>query len=165
MTTLDIIVLIIFVGALILGARKGIILQVGSLGGIVLGVIACRLACGDVAQWLENQGYIGADAVSHNMHVVLANVVVFVVVYLGAQLIAHLFKTITHALALGFVDRLAGAVFSAFKWMLALSLVFNLWLLMSPKTDFASLCPLANGHAIETILALGPCLLGWAVGS
>ena len=43
MSVIDIIILIVFVGAIIYGLYKGVIAQLGSLGGIILGIIACRL--------------------------------------------------------------------------------------------------------------------------
>ena len=109
MTTLDIILLIVFVVSVALGFRKGLIVQAGSA-------------------------------------------------------VAHFCKQLTHALALGGLDRLGGAVFSLFQWMLVLSILLNLWQMVKPSTNFLAMSTLGNGHAIEAVMGLAPGLLGWAVG-
>jgi len=164
MTTLDIIVLIVFAGALVMGFRKGIIEQAGSLGGLVLGVAACHLWGDKAALWLVQNHIVTPSEGGVCVESVLGNVLLFIVVYAGVRLAAHFVKSLTHALALGFIDRLAGAAFCALEWMLVLSVLFNLWLVFRPETDFTALCPLANGHAIQSILDLGPWLLGFATG-
>lgn len=47
------------------------------------------------------------------------------------------------------LDRIAGALFSCFEWMLALSILLNLWLLVKPSTPFLAMSTIGNGHAIE----------------
>jgi len=41
-TTIDIILLIVIGASLVLGLYKGIISQIASIGGVILGIIACR---------------------------------------------------------------------------------------------------------------------------
>ena len=94
----------------------------------------------------------------------LANVILFIAGFLGVKAVAHFFKSVTHALALGGLDRVAGALFSLFEWMLVLSLLLNLWLVIKPQTDIHALSTLGNGHAIEAIVNLAPKLLGYALG-
>ncbi len=43
LSTIDIIILIVFAIALVYGLIRGLISQLASLGGIILGIIACRL--------------------------------------------------------------------------------------------------------------------------
>ena len=49
MSIIDIVIVVVFVGAIIYGLYKGIISQLGSLGGIILGIIACRIFGDSVA--------------------------------------------------------------------------------------------------------------------
>lgn len=166
MTTLDIVILIVFVAAVAWGFRKGIIMQMGALGGIVAGVVACRLA----ASWLATEiaGCHGADggevASPSYVDIVLANVILFIAALVCVKLVAGLFKRITHALCLGALDRIAGALFCLFEWMMVLSLMVNLWLVIKPKADFHELSTIGNGHAIEAIVNLAPMVLGYAMG-
>ena len=63
----------------------------------------------------------------------------------------------------GGLDRLAGALFGLFKWMLVLSILLNLWVMVKPGTDVTAMSALGNGHAIEAIMGLAPAVLGWAI--
>jgi len=157
MTTLDIVILVVLVASLAIGFRKGIIVQAGSLGGIVLGVVLCRLfgiRLAAIIAGAEAPGYIDS---------VLANVILFIGGFLSVKLVAHFCKQLTHALALGGLDRLAGALFGLFKWMLVLSILLNLWVMVKPGTDVTAMSTLGNGHAIEAIMGLAPAVLGWAI--
>ena len=157
MTTLDIVLIIVFVVSVVLGFRKGIIVQAGSLGGIIFGVVLCHFFGDRCAMLLagagETPGYVDC---------VLANIIVFVAGYLSVKAVAHFCKELTHALALGGLDRIGGAVFSLFQWMLVLSIVLNLWQMVKPSANFAAHSTLGNGHAIEAVMGLAPAMLGWA---
>lgn len=159
MTTLDIILLIVFVVSVALGFRKGMIVQAGSLGGILLGVLLCHIFGDRCAAMIA-----GAGEAPTYVDCVLANIIMFVVGYLSVRAVAHFCKQLTHALALGGLDRLGGAVFSLFQWMLVLSILLNLWQMVKPSTNFLAMSTLGNGHAIEAVMGLAPGLLGWAVG-
>ncbi len=158
MTTLDVIILAVFVGSVAYGFYRGVIIQVGAVAAIVFAVVACRLGGSPLAEFIA-----GGDAPS-SLDVVVAKVIVFIAGYLGVRAVASLFKKMTHALALGGLDRLGGAVFSLFQWMLVLSLLINLWLVIKPGASLAELSTLANGHAAPAIARLAPALLGWALG-
>lgn len=159
MTTLDICLLIVFVVSVVLGFRKGMIVQAGSLGGIIFGVVLCHLFGDDCAAFIAGKGEVPSYIDS-----VLANIIVFIAGYLSVRVVAHFCKQLTHALALGGLDRLGGAVFSLFQWMLVLSILLNLWQMVKPSTNFLTMSTLGNGHAIEAVMGLAPGLLGWAVG-
>lgn len=159
MTTLDVLILIVFIGAVAVGFWRGIIVQVGAVGALIFGVVVCRLFGAQLARAIA-----GAGTAPDTMDVVLAKVILFVAGYLGVRLVARLLKKTTHALSLGALDRLGGVVFSIFQWMLVLSILLNLWMVVKPEPPVAQLSTLANGHAAETIVGLAPAVLGWALG-
>lgn len=158
MTTLDILILVVFIASAGYGFYKGMIVQVGALVAILFAVVLCRLAGG----WLA--GVIaGHDGVSE-ADVVIAKVTLFVIGYLSVRIAARFIKQITHALALGALDRLGGALFSLFQWMLVLSLLMNLWFVIKPEPAIEELATLGNGHVGPAILHLAPAVLGWVMG-
>ena len=163
MTKLDIFILIVFVVSVAWGFRKGVIVQAGALGGLILGVLLCHIGGDYIAAMIASKG---ADAATQPGYVdkVMANIILFIIGYLSVRIVAHFFKTVVRSLSLGVLDRIAGALFSCFEWMLALSILLNLWLLVKPATPFLAMSTIGNGHAIEAILSLAPALLGWAVG-
>lgn len=159
MTTLDVLIMVVFVGAVAIGFMRGIIVQVGSLAAILFAVLLCRLGGMELAQFLS--GHEAPDT----FQVVLAKVILFIAGYLSVRVIAGLIKRTTHALQLGIVDRLAGVVFSVFEWMLVLSLALNLWLVIKPDPPVERLSTLANGKAAPAIVELAPKVLGWCISA
>lgn len=164
MSALDILIIIVFVGAIVYGLYKGVIAQMGSLGGILLGIVACRLFGDDFARFL---GTVLPDmtsdaASSAYVNGIIANVIIFIVVYILAVLIAKLIRKLTHALCLGVIDRIAGAIFCLFKWFLAFSIVLNVWLAFDPNAGFQKKSSIGGGVAVKAIISLAPTTLGWA---
>ena len=162
MSVIDIIILIVFVGAIIYGLYKGVIAQLGSLGGIILGIIACRLFGEYATEMVSNiLPAMTSDAkTTAYVNSVVGNVLLFIVVYVSACLIAKLMRKITHALCLGLFDRIIGAVFCIFKWFFVVSILLNLWQVLSPETNVVKMSTLANGTAIQAIIDLVPTLFG-----
>lgn len=158
MTTLDVIILVVFVGAVAVGFYRGVIVQAGAIAALFFAVVISRL-CGDTLA-----GLIAGEDAPSAFDVVVAKVILFIAGYLTARVVASLFKKVTHALSLGGLDRLGGVVFSVFQWMLVLSLFINLWLVVKPDASLAEMSTLANGHAAPAIARLAPAVLGWALG-
>jgi uncharacterized membrane protein required for colicin V production len=158
MTTLDVLILVAFIGAVAIGYFRGIIVQVGAVAAIIFAVVLSRIG----GEWLSAQ-LAGAEGPSV-MDLVEAKAILFIVGYLTVRIVASLFKRLTHALSLGVIDRLGGVAFSLFQWMLVLSLLINLWLVIKPDASLAEMSTLANGHAAEAIVELAPAVLGWALG-
>ncbi len=165
MTTLDIIILIVFAGSVLIGFRSGLLKQIGSLGGLVAGVALCRLGSAWLSAIIAGHEAGGDPSAPTYTDIVLANLILFIAGFCCVKTVAHFCRQLTHAMSLGIVDRLAGVAFCLFEWMLILSLILNLWLIIKPQTTIASLSTLANGHAAPAIVALAPKLLGWALGN
>lgn len=164
MTTLDIIILIVFAGSVLIGFRSGLLRQVGSLGGLVAGVLLCRIGSAWLSAVIAGHGADGAPSAPTYTDIVLAHLILFIAGFCCVKAVAHFCRRLTHALSLGIVDRLAGVLFCLFEWMLVLSLILNLWLIVKPQTSIASMSTLANGHAAPAIVSLAPKVLGWALG-
>ena len=56
MTTLDVIILAVFVGAVSIGFMRGIIVQVGAVGAVIFGVILARITGVECAQLIAGEG-------------------------------------------------------------------------------------------------------------
>ncbi len=162
MGVIDIVIIAVFIGAIIVGLWKGVIAQLGSLGGIILGILACRMF-GDYAAQLAGEVLPkmseSAQTVAY-VNSIVGNVVLFLIVYLLAKLIARLMKQITNALCLGFVDRILGAVFALFKWFLVMSIIVNIVIVFFPEQNFVAKSTLGDGMAIKYIVDLAPNLFG-----
>jgi uncharacterized membrane protein required for colicin V production len=158
MTTLDVLILVVFIGAVAVGFYRGVIVQVGAVVALLFAVFLSRVG-GDALT-----AYIAGAYAPTLFDTVAAKAILFIVGYVSVRLVALLFKRVTHALSLGVIDRLGGVVFSLFQWMLVFSLMLNFYLVIKPDANLAEMSTLANGHAAPTIVSFAPAVLGWVMG-
>lgn len=159
MSTLDIVILIIFAASILYGLKRGIIAQLGSVGGILVGITACHLF-GDHAAATVG-GLLGDDSASARyVDSVIANVLLFIIGYILTRVIAKLLHTVAHAAFLGIIDRIAGAIFSLFAWFLIFSILLNVWQVLTPSDDLAAKSRISDGKAARAIIDLAPRVLG-----
>ncbi|MDE6085781.1 MAG: CvpA family protein [Muribaculaceae bacterium] len=160
MTAIDIIIIVVFFGAVIYGYWKGVIVQLGSLAGILLGILACRL----FGPWLTEVlgGATGSsDAIDMGyINGIIANVILFILGFLCAKLVARLVKTVTTAVKLSIVDKLLGVIFCLFEWFLVLSILLNVWQVLRPGVNVAASSTLGRGRAARAVMDLAPAVLG-----
>lgn len=108
--------------ALITGWLKGLLAQIGQIAGLITGVLAARALAPKVIVMLADDAgdkavNLGVTAVSYAL--------VFLAAYLAVVLLARMLRLMVKVASLGPLDRLCGAVFKAFKWLLLLSLAYN----------------------------------------
>ena len=110
MAALDILILLIFIVSIVYGLRRGVITQLGSVGGVIVGIIACRLFSGSVTRL-----FAGSNPDANDLYVsgVFASVLLFIVGFIAARLVAGLIKTVTHSLHLTVIDRVVPDIQSA----------------------------------------------------
>lgn len=108
MSFIDIVIIIMLLGGLVIGYRKGFMASLGSVAALVVACLACR--------------FLGAG------RDIPSNLLIFIVAYVTVRLLANLLRRVIHAIALGPIDRLAGAMFVALEYMVGLSLILNVWL-------------------------------------
>lgn len=157
MTAIDILILLIFIVSIIYGLRRGFITQLGSVGGVLVGIVACRLFSEPVTRL-----FAGSSPDANDLYVsgVFACVLLFIVGYIAARLVASLIKTVTNTLHLTVIDRVAGALFSLFEWFLVFSLLLNIWQAFRPDINITSGSRLAGGRAAVAVVDFAPKVLG-----
>lgn len=157
MSAIDILILLLFVVSVAYGLKRGVIVQVGAVSGVLLGILACRLFGEKLTQVFAGEG---ADANDMYVSGVFANVLIFIVAYFAARLVAGLLKTVSGSLRLTVIDRIGGAVFSLFEWFLVFSLLLNIWQAFRPDIDITSSSKLADGRAAAAVMDFAPKVLG-----
>jgi membrane protein required for colicin V production len=119
MNFLDIIfILIIFLFA-IQGFRKGLIYEVASLAGLILGIYASFHFSGDLEGYLTE--YLN---IPEKYSTITAFILIFIVVIIILHFIGKIIENIIDVIALGFLNKLAGSVFGIVKGIVLLSLAF-----------------------------------------
>ena len=116
MNYVDFTILLIAVVGFLYGLIKGVIRQVGSLGGFIAGIVVARFF-GSSFSALLREMFDLPEGVSR----VIAYSLLFLIVYIICVQLMRLIHHITHHVALGWLDRLAGALFGAVKYLVILS--------------------------------------------
>lgn len=118
MNILDIIILVCFVPALIVGLWKGFISQAISLFSIIVGVWASARFANVVGEWLTRY-FTASESVIKVISFILILIVVIVVLYLVGKMLEGVVKLVT----LGWLNKLLGVIFSFAKCILILGVV------------------------------------------
>lgn len=154
MTALDFILLGIGIVAIVTGAMRGLSRQLGTFGGLICGVLACRIFGARVAAAL-----IPAESDYHSLLTAGCYAVLFLLVFMGISLVARLLHKLLSALMLGGIDRAAGAVVRLGIWTVVLSLLLNVYLGICPADTARFKVP---GKPWRTVvLEAAPKLLGY----
>ena len=151
-----IIVLIVLIGALY-GLIKGVFRQLGSLGGFVAGVLVSRLFGGSFASLLQQMFDLPAG-VSR----IAAYSLLFLLVYLICLQLMRLIHHISQQVALGWLDRLAGALFGALKYLVIFSILLNLVHIIDPKLRMLPAREVSTSHLYGYALRIAPALFAIA---
>ncbi len=127
MSAIDIIILAVILIATILGAVKGLVHQIGTIAAVVCAILACRFFGGVAADFI-----VDPSAEHAGVYRTIVYVLVFAVAFISVRLIAGLFGTVMSKMHIRVLDRVAGAVFSAALSILAMSLLLNVYLAVTP---------------------------------
>jgi membrane protein required for colicin V production len=115
---IDIVLGILILWSLIKGFRKGFIIELASLLALILGIYGAILFADVTA------GYLTANIdLPKDYTPLIAFALTFVVIVVGVHFLARMVQKLVNMVALGFINRLAGAVFSGIKTVLILSFI------------------------------------------
>ena len=117
MNALDLIILLLLLIGFIAGLRKGFIVQLFSIGAIILSAWLAYTFSSAFSEWLAS--YIHAEGF-------WLNIITFLLIFVGigilCRLLGQLVEKIFKFAMLGWLNRLLGAVFSVAKYALVLGL-------------------------------------------
>ncbi len=155
MSLLDIILIAIAIIAAVVGAMKGFLHQAGSIAGLGAGKMVARLFGSVLADHLVNAGSAHQGALRAVVYLLL-----FIVVFIAARLVAGLFAKALDALHIRLLDRIAGALFSVGLWALAASILINLYLAAVPADTSVFENPAKPWRT--AVAKFAPALMGYA---
>ncbi|HPJ78214.1 MAG TPA: CvpA family protein [Prolixibacteraceae bacterium] len=117
MNYLDIVLAILLLLSAINGFVKGFVEELAGLAGLILGIWAALRFSDRVAQFLFDQFHWTFDHLD-----IIAFVITFILVIILVSLIGSWVNKMVKAVALGFLNRLAGLAFGVIKGALILSI-------------------------------------------
>lgn len=153
--TVSLILIIALVAAALWGWHKGFLTQLGAAGGLIIGVVACRLL-GPVAMEHIPVADVTESFPRHYLQICGIYAGIYIAAYLVVVMVTKLMKLIVGKLCLGPVDSLAGAIVGLLKWAVPLSLGLNLVGLLWPGIEIFT----AHNPVIDTVAGFAPWLLG-----
>lgn len=118
MNIIDIVLIIPIAWLAYRGFKKGLIIELASLAALILGIYAALYFSGIVADFLTNNLNIQTDYLS---------IISFIITFIGVVILVHflgkLLEKIINMVALGFINKLFGAVFGILKAAILLSII------------------------------------------
>lgn len=120
MNWFDIAIFVIIIAAAIKGYISGFIKQLASLAGIIAGAIFAGKIAGFITPYIH-------DTTQTNNYIVeaLSYFIAFLIIVIAFLLLGRIVQGMLEAVKLNFINRLAGVVFSAGKWLIVLSILLN----------------------------------------
>lgn len=142
------------------GWRCGFLGQTGGLLGMLFGIVFCRLFVKDGAEVARDLCPSIEDLFASDfIYMALSAVVIYTTVYFGFRLMSLVFHRVLCGLNLGPVNSLAGAALCLLKYMIVISLLYNVILSIFPGCALMKECRAGDGNMIELVMALAPALM------
>lgn len=114
---IDVTVLVFLSLSMVRGYTLGIIRQVCSLVGLIMGVLFAEQFVQPIKSVLVQALHLPVPIAKP-----VAYIAGFIVIYLSFLILGRMLRQLIHGVRLGSINRLLGACFSAIKWMMFLSL-------------------------------------------
>ncbi len=161
MTLVDTLLILILLGSVVLGYRKGFIGQLSSLVSWVVAIVLCY-KCGELAQNIFLS--IIPSAAEWPLSAITVKTVslafAFLIIMLAIRLFMRLFKGALDAVKLGFIDKLGGSLLFVFKYAFILSIILNLLYAINPDMETFGTKHMLDNKPYELTLDLMPMVLG-----
>lgn len=161
MTIVDALILLIILGGLVLGYRKGFIGQLSSLISWVVAIVLCY-KCGELAQSIF-LAFVPSAAQWPLSSITVKTVSLafaFLIVMLVIRLVMRPFKGALNTVHLGIIDKMGGSLLFMFKYAFVLSIVLNLLYAFNPDMDTFGTMHMMDNKPYEFTLDLMPRVLG-----
>lgn len=121
MNWFDLLVVIILILSIIRGLFSGLVMQLATLAGIILGAVFA----GKLSEYIAPQLIKITEASPHIIGP-LSYILAFIAILTGLFFIGKLIESFVDAIKMTALNRLAGGIFCAAKWIIIFSILTNL---------------------------------------
>ena len=161
MTFVDAILLLIFLGSLVIGWRKGLVRQAASLVSWAVGIVVCLFLGDEVTRLFLAVNPEAASLPLSGITVkAVALTLLFLVITLTLRVVSYVTRKVIKATRMGCLDRVGGAALFMFKYMMLVSIVLNLLYAYNPDAETFGTRHMLNNRPYEFTLDLMPRVLG-----
>lgn len=121
MNWFDLIVIILVLITLVKGFFSGLVMQIASLAGLILGAIFAGQLSTIIAPKLISLTDASAHIIGPLSYIVAFLIIIIVLLFAG-----KLLQSFVNAIKMNILNRLAGALFCCAKWIIVFSILMNL---------------------------------------
>ena len=161
MTLIDCILLLILLGSLVIGWRKGLVRQTASLVSWAVGIVVCLFFGDEITRLFLA---INPDAANWPLASItvkaVALAIFFLLVTLTLRILSYITRKVIKAANLGCIDRVGGAALFLFKWLMVVSILLNLLYAYNPDAETFGIRHALGNKPYEFTLDLMPMVLG-----
>lgn len=156
----QLLVIVVLAIAVLRGAKKGIIGQIDSLLGLGFGITACRLLKGKVAYEIVTL-WPATTNTPDTMFLpeALACAFLFMLFYALMASLRPLLRRIFCKLEVGVGNVMLGVVLSVIKYIVMLSLIYNIVIGLNPNSSLMKDACSDDGNLCEGVLMVAPALM------
>ncbi|GEM_PF-639002 len=156
-----IIVMAVAAIAVIKGFRSGFTGQVSGILGFAFGTVCAHVFDTQSEEFVRAvlpgiEGKLGSAFI----YSVLSAALVYVGVYFLFKILTKVLRSAMQVFYVGMLDSLMGSAFCLMKYMLMLSIVYNLILCVNPDSRLLKYANADDGNVVECVLLIAPGLLG-----
>jgi membrane protein required for colicin V production len=144
---IDLIFIVLIIGAIVKGYRKGFILAIFSVLALIVGLAAAIKLSAVTASWLKGPVHVATKWLP-----VIAFIIVFVITALLVRLAARAIEKTTELVLLGWVNKLGGVLLFTVIYIL----IFSVLLFYAEKMNLIRADTIAASKTYEYIKPWGP---------
>ncbi len=160
-TGYHIIVIAVAAYAVIKGFKSGFTGQISGILGFAFGTVCAHVFESEAESILRSLlPGIRNSVGSAFIYSVLASVAVYCIVYTIIKFFTRVLRKAMQVFYVGMLDAIMGAVFCLFKYMLVVSIAYNLILCINPSSSLLKYASADDGNVVEAVVLLAPGLLG-----
>jgi membrane protein required for colicin V production len=156
MNWLDIVIIIVFLIGILHGLKTGIVKQVISL----IALVAAILLSGALANWIHSyfHPFVQEDNswFSHGVQFAIYYVIAFILIISLFSVFANLVDKIINFTPVGIINKLFGAIFGLFMWVLCMSILLNFIALFDTHSQLISQTVKENSIFYNSVKTLFP---------
>lgn len=150
---------------IVVGYRRGLLRQVSAVLGVAFGIVCARAFAYVPEEWFRgnvSRFFTGFNAIF--VVKTLSSGVIFTVVYIGVRVLTFMLGYLMKVFRTGILNSIAGAVFCMFKYLMFLSILYNIIIDVKPEGGLLKFAGSHDGNVVEGVIWLAPAVLGFPDG-